>query len=145
MKTYAQKPAEVQRRWYLVDASDRPLGRLATVVAGLLTGKRKASFTPHVDGGDFVIVINASKISLSGKKADQKIYYSHSGYPGSLKQITAGKLRETRPELLIEKAVYGMLAKNKLRAGRLIRLKIYPEAEHKHEAQQPQAYKLGTK
>ena len=143
MKTYSQKTAEVKRNWYLVDGQDIPLGRLATMVAGLLTGKRKASYTPHIDGGDYVVVINAASVTLSGKKDDQKIYYRHSGYPGNLKQTTAKELRQQKPERLVEQAVGGMLAKNKLRSGRLERLKIYAQADHTHQAQQPKNYPPG--
>ena len=145
MKTYSQKSTEVERNWYLVDAKQMVLGRMATVVAGLLTGKSKPSYTPHIDGGDYVVVINAAEVKLSGNKETQKIYYRHSGHPGNLKQTSVQEVRRQRPERLVERAVYGMLAKNKLRAGRLQRLKVYGGAEHAHQAQQPQTYPLGGK
>jgi len=137
MKTLSAKPAEVQHDWYVVDAQDAVLGRLSTQVAGVLRGKNKALYTPSVDTGDFVIVINAEKIALTGRKLADKIYYSHSGYVGGLKEITAGKLLEKKPEDLIKKAVKGMLPKNKLARAMLSKLKIYAGPNHPHAAQQP--------
>jgi large subunit ribosomal protein L13 len=137
MKTEVAKAENVKRDWYLVDAQDIVLGRLATQIAGVLRGKNKAIFTPSVDTGDFVIVVNAEKIALTGRKLDDKIYYSHTGFPGGLKEITAGKLLEKRPEDIIRKAVKGMLPKNKLARHMLKKLKVYAGASHPHDAQQP--------
>ena len=137
MKTEVAKAENVKRDWYLVDAQDIVLGRLATQIAGVLRGKNKAIFTPSVDTGDFVIVVNAEKIALTGRKLDDKIYYSHTGFPGGLKEITAGKLLEKKPEDIIRKAVKGMLPKNKLARHMLKKLKVYAGASHPHDAQQP--------
>ena len=145
LKTYSQKPAEVKRAWYLIDADGLVLGRLATVVAGLLTGKGKVSYSPHVDGGDHVVVINAASVKLTGNKEQQKIYYRHSGYPGNLKQATAAEVRAAHPKRLVEQAVRGMIAKNKLRAGRLERLRVFAGPDHNHQPQQPKVFKLGGK
>ena len=136
-RTTSQKPADVTRQWYLIDAADVPLGRLATKVADLIHGKGKVTFTKHTDGGDFVIVINADKVYLSGRKEEQKKYYSHSGYPGSIKEINVADQRTKDATKLIQKAVYGMIPKNKLRDDRMNRLKIYNGPEHAHEAQKP--------
>ncbi|MGD0586399.1 MAG: 50S ribosomal protein L13 [Oryzomonas sp.] len=137
MKTEVAKAENVKRDWYLVDAQDIVLGRLATQIANVLRGKNKAIFTPSVDTGDFVIVVNAEKIALTGRKLDNKMYYHHTGFPGGLKEITAGKLLEKRPEDLIRKAVKGMLPKNKLARHMLKKLKVYAGASHPHDAQQP--------
>jgi len=137
MKTEVAKVENVKRDWYLVDAQDVVLGRLATQVANVLRGKNKAIFTPSVDTGDFVIVVNAEKIALTGRKLDDKVYYSHTGFPGGLKEITAGKLLEKKPEDIIRKAVKGMLPKNKLSRHMLKKLKVYAGATHPHDAQQP--------
>jgi large subunit ribosomal protein L13 len=137
--TKVAKKEEVTRDWYLVDADSKVLGRMATEIANILRGKNKPIYTPSVDTGDFVIVVNAEKIALTGKKMADKVYYSHSGFPGGLKEITAGKLIEKKPEELIRKAVKGMLPKNKLARHMLKKLKIYAGAEHPHEAQQPKA------
>jgi len=137
MKTEVAKTENVKRDWYLVDAQDAVLGRLATQVANVLRGKNKAIFTPSVDTGDFVIVVNAEKIALTGRKLDDKVYYSHTGFPGGLKEITAGKLLEKKPEDIIRKAVKGMLPKNKLSRHMLKKLKVYAGASHPHDAQQP--------
>ncbi|MBS7577154.1 MULTISPECIES: 50S ribosomal protein L13 [unclassified Enterococcus] len=136
--TYMAKPGEVERKWYVVDATDIPLGRLSAVVAKILRGKNKPTFTPHADTGDFVIVINAEKIKLTGKKASDKIYYRHSLYPGGLKQISAGELRENNPVRLIETSVKGMLPKNTLGRAQGMKLKVFAGAEHTHQAQQPE-------
>lgn len=136
--TYMAKAGEVERKWYVVDATDVPLGRLSTVVASVLRGKNKPTFTPHVDTGDFVIVINADKVKLTGKKATDKIYYRHSQYPGGLKSVTAGELREKNSRRLIENSVKGMLPKNTLGRKQLTKLNVYGEAEHPHAAQQPE-------
>ncbi|MDR3579345.1 MAG: 50S ribosomal protein L13 [Oryzomonas sp.] len=137
MKTEVAKAENVKRDWYLVDAQDIVLGRLATQIANVLRGKNKAIFTPSVDTGDFVIVVNAEKIALTGRKLDDKVYYRHTGFPGGLKEITAGKLLEKKPEDLIRKAVKGMLPKNKLARHMLKKLKVYAGASHPHDAQQP--------
>ncbi len=137
MKTYLPNKDTVARDWYLVDAQDKVLGRLATQIANVLRGKNKPEFTPSVDTGDFVIVVNAEKIALTGNKLADKIYYSHSGYPGGIKSITAGKQLEKKPEELIRKAVKGMLPKNKIARHMLSKLKIYSGTEHPHKAQMP--------
>ncbi len=137
MKTYSAKKGEVERNWVVVDAEGQVLGRLASRIALILRGKDKPVFTPHVDTGDFVVVVNADKVVLSGKKLDDKVYYWHSGYPGGIKGIKAKDLLEKKPEELVRKAVKGMLPKNKL--GRKIfgKLKVYAGPDHPHEAQQP--------
>lgn len=137
MKTYWPKEDNIERSWHLVDAKGKTLGRLATKIAALLAGKHKTSFTPSVDGGDFIVVVNADEIVLTGNKLTKKIYYWHSGYPGGLKSTTAEKLKAEKPEKVLWNAVYGMLPKNKLRDHRIKRLKIYTAAEHLHQAQQP--------
>ena len=142
MKTYLAKAEEVNRDWYLVDAENQVLGRIATTIANVLRGKNKPTFTPSVDTGDFVIVVNAAKIALTGNKLADKTYYSHSGYPGGIKAITAGKLLEKKPEDLIKHAVKGMLPKNKLARHMLNKLKIYSGSEHPHKAQQPKALNI---
>jgi large subunit ribosomal protein L13 len=139
MKTIVAKSKEVTRDWYVVDAENQVLGRIATKIADILRGKNKPIFTPSVDTGDFIIVVNAEKIALTGNKRDDKTYYSHSGYPGGIKAITAGKLLDKKPEALIKHAVKGMLPKNKLAYHMLNKLKIYAGAAHPHEAQQPKA------
>jgi large subunit ribosomal protein L13 len=140
--TYMAKPHEVERKWYVVDAKGKTLGRLASEVATILRGKHKPTYTPHVDTGDFVIVINASQVELTGKKLQKKIYYRHSGYPGGLKAISAGDLRATKPERMIELAVKGMLPKTKLGRQQFKKLKVYAGPEHPHQAQQPVEWKL---
>ena len=142
MKTEVAKAENIKRDWYVVDAQDVVLGRLSTRVAGILRGKNKPIYTPSVDTGDFVIVVNAEKIALTGRKLADKIYYSHSGYVGGLKEISAGKLLEKKPEELIKKAVKGMLPKNKLARAMLSKLKIYAGSAHPHEAQQPRTLAL---
>ena len=137
MKTYTAKPGEIERRWYVVDAEGQNLGRLATRIADTLRGKNKPQFTPHVDTGDFVVVVNAEKVAVTGKKLDEKIYYRHSGYPGGLKQRTLREQLERRPTEVLRTAVKGMLPKNKLAARQLTKLKIYAGPEHPHEAQAP--------
>lgn len=136
--TYMAKPDEVERKWHVVDASDVPFGRLSTVIASILRGKNKPTFTPHVDTGDFVIVINADKVKLTGKKAIDKIYYRHSNYPGGLKSISAGELRAKNPRRLIETSVKGMLPKNTLGRKQFTKLHVYCGEKHPHEAQQPE-------
>ena len=137
MKTYSAKPADVTRVWYVVDASEAPLGRVATKVATLLTGKGKPQFTHHIDCGDFVIVINAAQTVSTGDKATKKVYYRHSSYPGGLKAATLSEKMAQDPTFAITNAVRGMLPVNKLRDERLKRLKVYADAEHRHEAQKP--------
>lgn len=136
-KTFSAKKEEVQREWYVVDASDMVLGRLATQIANILRGKNKTTFTPHVDTGDFVVVINADRVRLTGRKWEQKTFYRHSGYPGGLKSITASKIKDNNPEFLIKHAVSGMLPHNKLGRKQLKKLKIFAGPDHKHEAQSP--------
>lgn len=136
--TYMAKPSEVERKWYVVDATDIPMGRLSTVVASILRGKNKPTFTPHIDTGDFVIVINAEKIKLTGKKATDKIYYHHTGFIGGLKQVSAGELRSNNSRKLIEMSVKGMLPKNTLGRAQGMKLHVYAGAEHTHQAQQPE-------
>ena len=138
MKTYNAKPGEIERRWYVVDAEGKTLGRLATQIADALRGKTKPQYTPHVDTGDFVVVINAEKIAVTGKKLDDKIYYRHSGYPGGLKHRTLREQLERRPTEVLRVAVKGMLPKNRLAARQLTKLKVYAGPEHPHEAQAPQ-------
>jgi large subunit ribosomal protein L13 len=142
MKTLMAKKGRVEQKWHLVDASGKPLGRLASRVAILLRGKHKPIFTPHVDTGDFVVVVNADKVSLTGKKWRDKLYIHHSGYPGGLKSISAGKMREKKPERLVTMAVQGMLPKNKLGRKMIKKLKVYSREAHPHQAQQPEAYNL---
>lgn len=142
MTTQVAKIENVKRDWYVVDAQDAVLGRLATQVANILRGKNKAVYTPSVDTGDFVVVVNADKIALTGRKLADKVYYSHSGFPGGLKEITAGKLIEKNSTELIRKAVKGMLPKNKLSRHMLKKLKVYAGAAHPHEAQQPKTLAL---
>jgi large subunit ribosomal protein L13 len=143
MKTYVATPAERQRDWYLVDAEGRTLGRLATGIADTLRGKLKPEYTPHVDTGDFVVVINAEKIRVSGDKLAQKRYWRHSGYPGGIKSRTLGEMLERRPEEVIRKAVKGMLPRNRLARRQITKLKVYAGPAHPHQAQQPQALEIG--
>ena len=142
MKTSTVKPGEIQRDWYLVDAEGKTLGRLATQIADALRGKGKPVYTPHVDTGDFVIVVNAEKIRVTGKKLDEKMVYRHSGYPGGLKERTLREQLERRPTEVIRKAVKGMLPKNKLAAAQLRKLKVYAGPEHPHAAQAPKELEL---
>lgn len=137
MKTYSAKPTEVERKWYLIDASEVPLGRVATRVATLLTGKGKTQFTKHIDCGDFVVVINAANIVVTGDKLNKKIYYRHSNFPGGLTETKLKDKLEQNPTFPLEHAIRGMLPVNKLRDARLARLKVYAEADHKHAPQQP--------
>lgn len=137
-KTYSQKPSEVTRRWILIDAADAPLGRVATEIATYLTGKYKPTFTPHTDGGDYVVVINAANIVVTGEKETDKSYYRYSGFPGGLKEASLAEVRAKHPERIIIAAVKGMIPKNKLAADRLGRLRVFPGAEHSHTAQTPE-------
>jgi len=137
MKTYSQKPSEVTRKWVLFDASELPLGRLATKIADHLTGKYKPTFTPHTDGGDYVVVINAAKTVVTGDKETGKVYYRHTGFPGGIKDASLAEVRAKFPERIIEEAVKGMLPKNKLQAERMKRLRVFAGEEHAHTAQNP--------
>ena len=137
MSTFMAKAGEVERKWYVIDASGKTLGRLAVQVADLLRGKNKPTFTPHVDCGDFVIVVNAEKMVLTGKKAEQKFYYHHTGYIGHMKAVRYDNLMENKPEMALELAVKGMIPSNTLGRKAMTRLHVYKGAEHKHEAQQP--------
>jgi large subunit ribosomal protein L13 len=141
-KTWNAKPGEVQQRWYVVDAEGQTLGRLATRIADTLRGKTKPEYTPHVDTGDFVVVVNAEKIHVTGKKLDDKIYYRHSGYPGGLKQRTLREQLDRRPTEVLRLAVKGMLPRNRLARKQLTKLKIYAGPEHPHEAQRPEPLPL---
>ena len=145
MKTYVANATDRERNWLLVDAEGQTLGRLATQIADALRGKRKPAYTPHVDTGDFVIVVNAEKISVTGQKRSEKMYYRHSGYPGGLKSRTLNDMLERRPEEVIRLAVKGMLPKNRLARKQLTKLKVYAGPEHPHAAQQPKPLELDTK
>ncbi|MBP8919840.1 MAG: 50S ribosomal protein L13 [Micropruina sp.] len=142
MSTYSPKPGEVTRTWHVIDADDVVLGRLAVTAATLLRGKHKAQFAPHVDTGDFVIVVNASKIALTGNKRTDKLAHRHSGRPGGLKSVSYGELLATDPRQAVERAVWGMLPKNKLSRQLIKKLKVYSGSEHPHAAQQPQPYQI---
>jgi large subunit ribosomal protein L13 len=142
MKTYSAKPGEITREWYLVDAEGKTLGRLATQIADTLRGKRKPQYTPHVDTGDFVIVVNAEKIAVTGNKLDQKMYHRHSGYPGGLRSRTLREQLQRRPTEPIRTAVRGMLPKNRLARQQLTKLKVYAGPAHPHESQNPQPLNL---
>jgi large subunit ribosomal protein L13 len=142
MKTFVAKEDDVAKKWYVVDAKDKVLGRLATQIAMRLRGKHKPVFTPHAETGDFVVVINADKVTLTGKKWDKKIYYHYTGYIGGLRQITAKKLLEKKPEDILRFAVKGMLPKNSLGRRQLKKLKIYVGTDHPHEAQQPEILEI---
>jgi len=140
MKTFALKKEEVQREWFVIDVTDKVLGRVATKIADRIRGKDKPTFTPHTDGGDYVVVINAKDIKVTGAKYEDKKYYTHSLYPGGLKTRTFRELNETKPEKIIEEAVKGMLPKNKLGRSMFKKLKVFSGAEHEHESQQPQVW-----
>jgi large subunit ribosomal protein L13 len=142
MKTYVAKPHEIEKKWYVVDASGKTLGRLSTVVADTLRGKRKPIYTSNIDTGDFVIVVNAEKIIVTGKKAEQKMYWRHSGYPGGIKGESYESLLARRPTEIVRKAVKGMLPHNKLGAAQLRKLKVYAGSEHPHEAQHPEILEI---
>jgi large subunit ribosomal protein L13 len=142
MKTYVATPAERQRDWYVVDAEGQTLGRLATRIADALRGKRKPEYTPHVDTGDFVIVVNAERIRVTGDKLHSKVYWRHSGYPGGIRSRTLEEMLARRPEEVIRKAVKGMLPRNRLARAQLRKLKVYAGPEHPHQAQQPQAMEI---
>ena len=142
MKTYSAKPTEVTRKWYIIDASQAPLGRIATQVADLLTGKTKPQYTPHIDCGDYVIVVNSDQLQVTGKKRDDKIYYRHTGYPGGIKQATLTEKLEKDSRDVVIKAVRGMISANKLRPDRLARLKVYTGSEHNNHAQKPEVIEV---
>ncbi|HKK04483.1 MAG TPA: 50S ribosomal protein L13 [Gammaproteobacteria bacterium] len=142
MKTFSAKPETVKRDWYVIDATDKTLGRLSTEIARRLRGKHKAEYTPHVDTGDYIIVINAEKVRVSGNKETDKVYYHHTGYPGGIRSTTLDKLRAKAPERIIETAVKGMLPKNPLGRAMFRKLKVYSGTDHKHAAQQPIALEL---
>jgi large subunit ribosomal protein L13 len=142
MKTFSAKPETVKRDWFVIDAEDKVLGRLATEIARRLRGKHKAEYTPHVDTGDYIVVINAEKVAVTGNKFKDKIYHHHTGYPGGLKSVTFEKLQATKPEMIIEKAVKGMLPKNPLGRDMFRKLKVYAGSEHNHAAQQPKALEI---
>jgi large subunit ribosomal protein L13 len=141
-KTYSPKPGDIERAWFVVDASDLPLGRLASEIATLLRGKHKPTYAPHVDGGDFIIVVNAEKVAVTSDKSQSKIYYRHSGFPGGIKAETFESLRERRPEAIIERAVRGMLPKTRLGRQMGRKLKVYAGPDHPHAAQKPEALEL---
>ena len=142
MRTFSAKPAEVKRDWYVIDAEGKTLGRLATEVARRLRGKHKPEYTPHVDTGDYIIVINAEKIGVTGNKESDKMYYHHTGYIGNLKSVSLGKLRKTFPDRIIRKAVEGMLPRNPLGRAMYKKLKVYAGSSHDHQAQQPKVLEL---
>ena len=141
MKTYSQKTSEIQREWWIIDASVMPLGKLAVVIADKLMGKSKVTYTPHTDNGDYVVVINAKDLKVTGDKMTDKHYYRHSGFPGGLTDLTLAEIIEKDPRIAVKKAVAGMLPKNKLQAGRLARLRVFEGAEHDHTAQTPKEIK----
>lgn len=142
MKTYTAKAGEIRRNWYVVDATDKVLGRLATEVAARLRGKHKPEYTPHMDLGDYIVVINADKIRVTGNKAEDKMYYRHTGYPGGIKEINFEKLQAKKPEMIIEKAVAGMLPSGPLGRSMFRKLKVYAGSEHDHAAQQPEVLEV---
>lgn len=142
MKTYSQKTAEISRQWILIDANEAPLGRVATEIAKYLIGKYKPTYTPHIDNGDNVVVINAASLKVTGNKLNSKTYYRHSGFPGNLKELSLAEKLAKSPESVIYEAVKGMLPKNKLQADRLARLRIFKEAEHNHSAQNPKKVEI---
>ena len=142
MKTFMQKKEEVKRNWYIIDAKDETLGRLASTVANILHGKNKSTFTPHIDGGDYVIVINASGINLTGNKLDKKKYYNHSGYPGGLRERKASIMKEKYPIEMVERAIKGMLPKGRLGRDMYSKLFVYADDKHNHQAQKPMELKV---
>ena len=142
MKSYMARPLEVERKWYVVDAEEQTLGRLATEIARILRGKNKPQYTPHVDTGDFVVVVNAEKVVVTGRKAEQKVYRRHSGYPGGLKTTTYEQMLERRPTEILRRAVKGMMPKTRLARQQLRKLKIYAGPEHPHAAQNPQTLEV---
>lgn len=141
-RTFSPKPGDIERTWYVIDAADVPLGRLSSEVAQILRGKNKPTYAPHVDGGDFVIVVNSEKVHVSGSKETEKIYYRHSGYPGGLRARTLSQVRTSQPNRLVESAVRGMLPKNRLGRQLFTKLKVYAGPDHPHEAQMPKTINL---
>jgi large subunit ribosomal protein L13 len=141
-RTFSPKPGDIQRSWYVIDAMDAPLGRLSSEVAQILRGKGKPTYAPHVDGGDFVVVLNAGSVHVSGNKETEKVYFSHSGYPGGLRAETLEQVRRDHPERLVEQAVRGMLPHNRLGRQMIRKLKVYPGPDHPHKAQSPQSIEL---
>jgi len=144
MRTYQATPQDRERVWYVVDAENKTLGRLATQIADVLRGKRKPTYTPHIDVGDFVVVVNAEKIAVTGGKREKKLYWRHSGYPGGIRSRTLGDMLEKRPEEVIRKAVKGMLPRNRLGRQQLRKLKVYAGPEHPHQAQKPEKLEIET-
>lgn len=142
MKTYMQRKEDVERKWYVIDATDLVLGRLSTLVANTLSGKNKTTYTPHIDGGDYVIIVNADKVKLTGNKLNDKMYYNHSGYPGGLRERNAKTMVEKYPEEMLERSIKGMLPKNRIGRDMFRRLFVYKDADHKHAAQKPEVLTL---
>jgi large subunit ribosomal protein L13 len=142
MRSYMARPLEVERKWYVIDAEGRTLGRLASEIASILRGKNKPQYTPHVDVGDFVVVVNAEKVVVTGRKAEQKVYRRHSGYPGGMKETSYERMMERKPTEILRKAVYGMMPKSRLARQQMRKLKIYAGPEHPHAAQNPQRYEV---
>ena len=144
-KTFSPTPADITREWFVVDATDQTLGRLASDIAQILRGKHKPTYAPHFDGGDFVVVVNAAKVAVTGKKELQKVYYRHSGYPGGLSELSFEQMRERYPERIVQNAVRGMLPKNRLGRKMLGKLKVYAGPDHPHAGQKPQPLEIGKK
>ena len=142
MKSYMARPQQVERKWYVVDAEGRTLGRLASELARILRGKNKPQYTPHIDVGDFVVVVNADRINVSGRKAEQKVYRRHTGYPGGLRETSYEQMLDRKPTEVLRKAVYGMMPKTRLARQQFKKLKIYAGSEHPHEAQMPEPYEV---
>ncbi|HZY65933.1 MAG TPA: 50S ribosomal protein L13 [Rubrobacteraceae bacterium] len=142
MKSYMARPQEVERKWYVVDAEGKTLGRLASEIARVLRGKNKPQYTPHVDTGDFVVVVNADRVSVTGRKAEQKLYRRHTGYPGGLREASYEQMMDRKPTEILRKAVYGMMPKTRLGRQQFRKLKIYAGPEHPHEAQRPEPYEV---
>ena len=145
MKSFMASPSTIERKWYVIDAADQTLGRLSTEVANILRGKNKPIFTPHIDTGDYVIIVNADKVKVTGKKLDQKIYYRHSEYVGGMKETTLKEMMNKKPEFVVEHAVKGMLPKGPLGRQMLSKLHVYDGAEHPHAAQQPEVYEIAKR
>ncbi len=142
MKSYMARPQEVERKWHVIDAGDKTLGRLASEIARILRGKNKPQYTPHIDTGDFVVVINADRVKVSGKKAEQKLYRRHTGYPGGLRETSYEQMMDRKPTEILRKAVWGMIPKTRLGRRQFKKLKIYAGPEHPHEAQRPEPYEV---
>ena len=142
MKSYMARPQEVERKWHLIDAEDKTLGRLASEIARILRGKNKPQYTPHVDTGDFVVVVNADRVKVSGRKAEQKLYRRHTGYPGGLRETSYEQMMDRKPTEILHKAVWGMIPKTRLGRQQFKKLKIYAGPEHPHEAQRPEPYEV---